>query len=480
MNRLLELQQAKSAAVEAGRAILEKARTENNRPLTPEERVSLESFYTAGEAALASIKDEERMTALAGLAATPSGGGGSNRPQNATQFPNFPRAVVTAEPWLEKPFGPEIYSDDTPRVKHAKKMAGFGEQLHAIRNASYDIANTDQRLFEINRRGAPAGASEQVPADGGFLVYPDFSQEIEEIAHDTGLVYQRGHKIPITMATNGIKIPGIDEQSRVDGSRWGGIRMYWQNEADALVGSKPKFRLIELVLKKLTGLFYATDEVIADAGLLGSTVTKGFGEELGFKMDDAAINGDGLGKPLGVMNANCLISIPKENGQAAKTIVFENVKKMYYRLHARSRKNAVWFVNQDVEQQLLGLSQPVGTGGSSVVVGVAPAGPSIYNPVGGAGNPNPYALLFGLPVIPIEQCQTLGTTGDIILADMTQWVWIDKGAMQQAVSMHVQFLTDQMTFRWIYRVDGSPIWHTALSSFNGPNTQSPMVCLATR
>jgi HK97 family phage major capsid protein len=470
MNRILELTQAKDAAAIAARAILDKIKTDGRTGPTVDEQASLDVHFSAAEAAVASIKNEERMTALAVEATSAHGGGGSN---------NGGRIEIV-EDWLEKPFGPEVYKNDNAKTIHAKRMMGFGEQLMAIRYGAYNPQNIDQRLMEINKRGNPAGASEQVPADGGFLVYPDFSQEIELIAHETGLVYMRGKKLPITLATNGIKVPGIDEQSRADGSRWGGIRMYWQNEADALVGSKPKFRLIELALKKLTGLFYATDEVIADAGLLGSTVTQGFGEELGFKMDDAAINGDGLGKPLGVMNSNCLVTIAKETGQPAKTVVFENVRKMYYRLHARSRKNAVWFVNQDVEQALMGMSQPIGTGGSSVVAGVAPSGPSIYKPVGADGNPNPFALLFGLPVIPIEQCQTVGTPGDIILADMSQWIWIDKGAMQQAVSMHVQFQTDQMTFRWIYRVDGSPIWHTPLQPFAGSASQSPFLALAQR
>jgi HK97 family phage major capsid protein len=462
----LELEQAKTAAVAAGKAILDKAKAEG-RGITPEEKTSLDGFMATAESAIETISSEKRMAELAAAAQTADGGGGRTGGR-----------VEITERWLEKPFGPEIYTNDTPRARKAKLAIGFGEQLLAIRNQAFDPASADQRLFEINRRGTPSGASEQVPSDGGFLVYPDFSEAIESISHETGLVYQRGRKMPISATTNAIKIPGIDEQSRADGSRWGGIRMYWQNEADALTGSKPKFRLIQLELKKLTGLFYATDEIIADTGLLGSTVTQGFGEELGFKLDDAAINGDGLGKPQGILGTNALITVNKETGQVAATLTFENVKKMYYRLHARSRKNAVWFVNQDVEQQLLSMSQPVGTGGSSVVQGVAPMGPGIYVPPGVQGNDN--AILFGRPVIPIEQCQTLGTKGDIILADMSQWVWIDKGALQQAVSMHVQFLTDQMTFRWIYRVDGQSVWHTPLAPFAGSNTQSPFIALQTR
>ena len=460
MNRILEMEQKRAALKQSADAIIQLATTEK-RPMTADERTKVESSLTEIEGINATLTLEQRAAAA------------SNIPNDRT---------TVHDNTLDKPFGPEARAGETEKQKKARLAIGFGEQLNAIRMAALRPASVDPRLLELNQRGVGGalGASEAVPADGGFLVYPDFSDQIMEIAHDTGIVYGAGYKIPITEVTNGIKIPGIDEQSRADGSRWGGVRMYWQNEADSLTGSKPKFRLIELNLKKLTGLFYATDEVIQDAGLLGSTVTRAFGEEVGFKMDDAAINGDGAGKPQGVAqsNNNALIVIAKETGQATKTIVLQNVAKMWYRLHARSRARAVWYVNQDVEQQLLQLSLAVGTGGSSVVQGMGPIGGQLYIPPGTMGNAT--GLLFGRPVIAIEQAQTLGTQGDIILADMSQWAYIDKGAVQQATSMHVQFITDQMTFRWIYRVDGQPIWHTPLTPFNGTNTQSPYIVLAAR
>ena len=481
MNKTLEMQQrhaelttAKDALLNDAQAIVNLAQ-QQKRGLTPEEQTTVSGKMTEARNIVNSISVEQAFAAATNIPNdTRTGGSNSNLTRHsATVHDNF----------LDEPWAPEARGEETASQRQQRLAVGFGRQLMAIMTAATSLGQrVDPRLqYEVlETRGVPSGASEQVPADGGFLVYPDFSQEIMKIAHDTGVVYRNGYKIPISETTNGIKIPAIDEQSRKDGSRWGGVRMFWQNEADSLTGSKPKFRLIELVLKKLTGLFYATDEVIADAGLLGATVTQAFGEEVGFKMDDAALNGDGAGKPVGVLSANnnALIAVDKETGQAAATLLYENVKKMWYRLHARSRGNAVWYVNQDVEQQLLSLSQSVGTGGSSVVAGIAPNGPGFYVPAGLLGNST--ALMMGRPVVAVEQAQTLGTQGDISLVDMTQWAYIDKGPVQQATSMHVAFITDQMTFRWIYRVDGAPKWHSALQPYSGSNTQSPYVVLKTR
>ena len=128
----------------------------------------------------------------------------------------------------------------------------------------------------------------------------------------------------------------------------------------------------------------------------------------------------------------------------------------------------MWFINQDIEPQLFTMGLIVGTGGAPV-----------YLPPGGL-SASPYGTLFGRPAVPIEQCSTLGTVGDIILADMSQYVAAEKGGMQTAASIHVRFLYDESCFRFTLRVDGQPMWNTALTPANGSNTLSPFVALATR
>jgi HK97 family phage major capsid protein len=223
-----------------------------------------------------------------------------------------------------------------------------------------------------------------------------------------------------------------------------------------------------MTLNKLMGLYYATDELLTDAAALGSIVEMAFAEEFAFMLDDGAIRGTGAGQMLGILNAACLVSVAKEAGQAADSVVPENIIKMWSRLWARSRPNAVWFINQDVEPKLHTMSITVGTGGVPV-----------YMPAGGLSQ-SMYSTLFGRPVIPIEQCATVGDKGDIVLADMSQYLTAVKGGIQAAQSIHVQFLTDETAFRWVYRTDGQPWWKSALTPYKGSNSQSPFVTLDAR
>lgn len=406
-----------------------------------------------------------------------------------------PAVVAPAQPvalpaWISpyangrpKPFS--AYVDET-RLRNptpallpaeAKKQPGkfksFGEQLRAIavQGMTGNGGNsTDNRLVYQNTFDAAAsGLDQSVPSEGGYLVQTDFTTALLDMMHDMGDVLGRVRKIPIAPTSNGIKIPAIDETSRVDGSRWGGVQSFWADEADTVTSSKPKFREMELRLKKLFGLGYATDELLADAGALESVLGQAFAEELTFKTENGIVNGTGSGQMLGIVNSGALIVVNKDAGQATLTLSTTNILNMWTRMPRRNRKNAVWLVNQDIEPALYQLT--LGTGTAVML---------LYAPPGTSGNQTPYGRLLGCPVIPVEYCASFTNQGDIMLVDLTQYLMIDKGGPQSAQSMHVRFLFDEMTFRFIYRLDGQPAWRAPVTPFKGTNTQSPFITLQAR
>lgn len=360
---------------------------------------------------------------------------------------------------------PEDRSTEKPEVKpspakdNEKRFSSFGEQLMAAYRAAMPGGKVDERLSTR----AASGLNESTPSDGGFLVQQDFVTELLKRTYETGILASKVKKIPISTNANGMKINAIDEDSRANGSRWGGVQTYWEGEADEITASKPKFRQMELSLKKLTGLCYATDELLQDAAALEAVIRQAFAEEFGFKIDDAILSGSGEGEPLGILNSGAIVTVAKEASQT-DVITIENLIKMWNRLWSRSRANAVWYINQELEPYLYTLK-----------IGDKP----VYIPAGGLSE-KPYGTLFGRPVVPIEQCSAAGEVGDIILADIGQYLLIDKGGVKAASSIHVRFLYDENVFRFIYRVDGKPIWTKPLTPYKGSATVSPFVTLAKR
>lgn len=327
-----------------------------------------------------------------------------------------------------------------------------GEFFMAVKNAALYPSHPDRRLLPLK---AATGMGENVPADGGYLVSPTIAGGILERMYKGGEILSRCTRTPIGPNSNGMIFNGIDETSRVDGSRYGGLLGYWMAEGSTKTASAPKFRQVELKLHKVAALAYATDELLADATALESWLTRTVPEELRFRVEDAIYNGDGVGKPLGIMSSNVVIT---QDRDTAGKILFADIANMWSRRWA-GVNDYVWFVNQDTMPQLLALAN------------------SSINSWWGNMTDAPVMRLLGRPVIEVEQAASLNTTGDIMLASMSQYQVIDKGGVQSASSIHVQFLTDQTVFRFVYRVDGQPLWSSALTPFKGSATQSPFVVL---
>jgi len=363
---------------------------------------------------------------------------------------------------IVKRFTPSESVIEVVRDAGDQPWTSLGEQLMAVKTA----ATSHGQIMDA-RLKAPTGLSEGVPADGGFLVQTDFATTLLEKVFVSSGIVSRVFRMPLGGNSNAMKIPAVNDDSRADGSRSGGILAYWAGEGGTKTPSYPTFKQVALELKKLVGLTYATDELLQDAPALEAWITRAFASEFDFKIADAIINGDGAAKPLGILNAPCLHTVTAETGQGASTIVAENIIKMWASRFGPNSLNYIWLINQNIEPQLYTMAIAVGTGGIPV-----------YMPAGGLSG-QPYGTLMGRAVIPCEQAATLGTAGDIILADLSQYVMIDKGSMQSASSIHVSFTTDQTCFRFVYRCDGQPLWSTYLTPYKGSTSyQSPFVVLS--
>jgi len=309
-----------------------------------------------------------------------------------------------------------------------------------------------------------SGMSTQVGADGGLLILPEFNTTIMERVYTNDL-WNRTDQY--TLAGNNMTFLASAETSRANGSRHGGLQAFWTQEAGTIQSSKPALRQFSLKLKKIAVVVYLTDELIEDAGpVLEQYVARCVGDEFNFMLGDAIFNGSGVGQPLGIMNAPSLLAITKESNQSAGTIVAENIDKMWARRFVGG--NYAWYHNQDCGPQLDSLSQSIGT-----------AGVALYRPADGIAGVAPQ-LLKTAPRVETEFNATVGTAGDIVLADLGQYITISKGGIAQAVSVHVEFLTDQTALRFTMRVDGQPWEHSALTPYKGSNTQSSFIALETR
>ncbi len=344
-----------------------------------------------------------------------------------------------------------------------KPWNNLGEQLQAVKQLAVSgRSHADPRIL------AALGQSGTVDSDGGFAIAPEFSKDIIATAYEVGQLASRCFEIP--MASRTYTAPAVDEKSRANGSRWGGVQGFWEGEAEPLTRSQAKLRNLTLTANKVTVLIYDTNEVEEDAPGLTTYIKRVAPDELAYKLDDAIYNGSGAGQPLGATNAPAFITVAKDTNQPAGTITTQNILNMRGRLPATSRSSAVFVVTQDAEAQLLNLTRGSGT-----------AVEFLYKLPGERGNNSEMGSMLGIPVLVIEQAGALGTVGDITLIDFNQYYLGRRGGLRADTSLHVAFTTDEMAYRFIMRVDGQPIWQQPRGQANaGSNTLSPYIGLATR
>lgn len=346
-------------------------------------------------------------------------------------------------------------------ASESKKMPfnSLGEQLKAVAEFRKN-GNFDNRLKVVN---SLMGQNETNGGDGGFAIQSDFAGAIFDAIREESDIISRVNIFEVSSPSNSAR--WYMPKNGNDGSF--GVKMHWAAEGTTAASSKIGLIETRLDLEKMMGFAYASDEMLQDSALINSLFTPAFTASANELLTDAIISGDGVGKPLGILKSKCLLSVAKEQGQSEK-IIAENIARIYASMPSKLRKNAVWLVHPDLAEKLPFMEFKIGQGGVPV-----------FLPTTGLAA-SPLSTLYGLPIIEDDNCAALGSQGDIILADLKQYMLLKKGTIKQDVSMHVEFLTDQMCFRYVMRVNGAPLRNEPFVLKNSNQKRSPFVTLASR
>jgi len=301
------------------------------------------------------------------------------------------------------------------------------------------------------------------PASAGTLIPEDIRSEIQQLELETSIVRPRASVIQMSGATT--SLPYVDVTTHAGGTFFGGMSFAWTPESGSITASEAKFGRVKLEAKKLTGGARVPNELWNDAPALNSWLMRSAPQGLAFTEDVAFLTGVGGSDPLGVQNSPAAITITKEGGQAASTIVVENILKMYSRVLPQSLGNAVWLANPTTFPELMTLSIAVGTGGAPVALVNIHASPTM--------------TMLGRPLILTEKVPALGSAGDVGIYDLGFYLVGDRQSMSMESSEHSRFMNDETELRLILRVDGRPWIQSALTPKNG-STLSPFVLLGAR
>jgi len=349
----------------------------------------------------------------------------------------------------------------------AASVPGAGKRsLRPLADYLGDMASSDPKREARARqrdREVRNALSERVPSEGGFLVGEDWSATLLEYSIEHAIVRPRAIAIP--SSTLRLPVPIIDDNSHAS-SVFGGIVGTWAEEGSALNATVPTLGRAMLEAKKCAMyLSNVANELVADSPAFAVFFERAMPAAMAWYEDAAFIAGTGAGQPQGVINARCAIEVTRAGSGAVQLI---DLAKMSARLMPTSQASAIWLISPDVLAQLLELYVTLGSPTSGIS---APPKWLHYNSQTGTWE------LLGRTCYPTEHVPALGSPGDVVLADFSEYVIEDKNVMEASVSTQQHFGQDESDFKLINRVDGR-MWRTdSFTPANGSQALSSVIVL---
>jgi HK97 family phage major capsid protein len=299
-------------------------------------------------------------------------------------------------------------------------------------------------------------------AYGGFLIPTGFSPNLLKIDPEADPMAGRTTNVPMALPT--LRMPARVDKNHTT-SVAGGLTVTRRPETVAVTATRMEMEQIEMRATTLMGLSYTSRELLEDSPIsFAALLAAGFSDQFTYHVIKERINGTGVGEYEGVLNSPALVTVTAETGQAADTIVFQNIVKM--RSRCWHYEKAVWIANHDTYPQLSQLKLDIGTGGAAM-----------YTPSLREDRPD---MLLGRPIIYSEYAKKVGDVGDLILGNWGEYLEGTYQPLRQEESIHVRFANNETAFKFWLRNDGRCWWRSALTPVESSQTLSPFVVLAAR
>jgi HK97 family phage major capsid protein len=335
--------------------------------------------------------------------------------------------------------------------------AGFvhgWEFLKAV--ADFKISGVqDGRLAKLMNTKDMSG---ETGITGGFLLPTQQSAEILQTRGETSFARARARVVP--MGARSVDFPAVDYSRGASGQSgfYGGVRTYYTEENEDITESQPYFTAVELKARELAGYVEIPNGLLRDSPVSLEAFLSGpgsFGGALAWQEDYDVLNGNGAGKPLGVINADATISVSRNT---VSTFKFVDAVTMASRMILSGAP--VWVMSQSVMPQLYQM--------------VDGASGNVWQPNAAVGKPD---TLLGWPIYWTEKTPVLGTAGDVMLLDLAWYLFGDRQAMIVDVSRDHKFQSNQTAFRVVEAIDGQPWLKSSITLADGSTTVSPFVKL---
>jgi HK97 family phage major capsid protein len=328
-----------------------------------------------------------------------------------------------------------------------KEFCNLGEFLHSVR-----FNHDDPRLRDLyEERDQSMGVGEA----GGFMVPKQLREGLLSLTPQQAIFRPRATIIPAGSPPDA-EISMVALNQGAQKNMYGGVSFAWLAEGGTKPATDMALKEITLRPHEIAGHTVITDKLLRNWSAAASTIEAQFRLAMIAAEEDAFYKGTGVGQPLGLLKSPARIEIARNTANQVK---WADIYGMYARL--RMNSSPVWIASQTVIPYLVTIADA-----ASMNLWMQSAAPGLP------------PTLMGIPVMFNERSVALGTAGDLILADLSQYLIKDGSGPFVAMSEHVYFTSNKSVIKIFWNVDGQP-WLDAPIPLEGStsNTVSPFIVL---
>lgn len=314
-----------------------------------------------------------------------------------------------------------------------KEFETMAEFLHAVR-----FRPNDQRLAYVDRSAVDMSAEQRMDSGpaGGFAIPTQFRNELMRVPEQGAIFRPRARVIPAGSPPDAaITMMSLDQDGTTTGtSARGGVKVTWIGEGGQKPVTDTKLRQITLEPKEVAATMEATDKLLRNWQAAGSLIESLMRDAITAAEEDAFLNGNGVAKPLGVLNSTAAITIAR----GASGVTYNNLTDMLSKLLMRGG-NPVWSLSQSELPKIMKITDPQGG--------------YVWQPNARDGVPQ---TLFGYSMQINEFNPQADAAGSISLLNLDYYLIKDGSGPFVASSEHVKFDQNKTMFKIFWNVDGQP------------------------
>ena len=271
-------------------------------------------------------------------------------------------------------------------------------------------------------------------SEGGYLVPDEFEKTLIESLEEENIF--RKLATVIKTSSGDRKIPVVASKGSAS----------WVDEEGLIPESDDSFGQVSIGAYKLGTLIKVSNELLNDSVFnLEAYISKEFGRRCGAKEEDAFFNGNGTGKPTGILDA----TYGAETGviaDAVDKITADEITDLFYSLKAPYRKRAVWVLNDSTVKAIRKLKDGNGN--------------YLWQPALTEGTPD---TILGRPVYTSAYMPSIAAGARTVIFGDLSYYWVaDRQGRTFKKLSELYATTDQTGFMATQRVDGKLILREAV------------------